>query len=466
LLALLVSVFGAAAVEAARAPAILKASSDGRFLVDGGGRFFFYLGDTAWELFHRLKREEAEVYLRDRAAKGFTVIQAVILAEFDGLGTPNAYGHTPLYDNDPTRPNEAYFRNVDDAVKLANSLGLVMGLLPTWGDKVGPVKWGKGPEIFTPGNARAYGEFLGKRYRKASVIWILGGDRAPETERQKEIWRAMADGLRRGDGKGHLITYHPWGSAHSGDYFHDEGWLDFNCFQSGHGSRDTDNAAMIDKDYARTPPKPCLDLEPAYEDHPVNWQPDGGWFDDADVRVRAYRALFAGACGHTYGCHDIWQFLEGGRPPVSWARTPWREAINLPGSSQVGFARWLVESRPPLKRVPDQGVFARDPGNGAMKPRACRGSDGSYVLVYLPEGGSTEIRMDVVGDAMARAWWFDPRTGRAMDAGEHATQGTGSFSAPSSGRGNDWVLVLDAASRRFPPPGIPPGKSKRRGQMG
>jgi hypothetical protein len=33
------------------------------------------LGDTAWELFHRLTREEADLYLKDRAAKGFTVIQ-------------------------------------------------------------------------------------------------------------------------------------------------------------------------------------------------------------------------------------------------------------------------------------------------------------------------------------------------------------------------------------------------------
>ena len=47
----------------------------GRYLVTERGEPFFYLGDTAWELFHRLTREEAELYLKDRAAKGFTVIQ-------------------------------------------------------------------------------------------------------------------------------------------------------------------------------------------------------------------------------------------------------------------------------------------------------------------------------------------------------------------------------------------------------
>src|SRR5215216_4273947 len=59
----------------------LKVSENRRFLVREDGSPFFYLGDTAWELFHRLNRDEADEYLRDRAARGFTVIQAVVLAE-------------------------------------------------------------------------------------------------------------------------------------------------------------------------------------------------------------------------------------------------------------------------------------------------------------------------------------------------------------------------------------------------
>lgn len=42
---------------------------------------FFHLGDTAWELPHRLSRAEAELFLRNRAAKGFTGIMVVLLAE-------------------------------------------------------------------------------------------------------------------------------------------------------------------------------------------------------------------------------------------------------------------------------------------------------------------------------------------------------------------------------------------------
>ncbi len=127
-----------------------------RYLCRADGSPFFWLGDTAWELFHRLDRDEADLYLRDRAAKGFTVIQAVVLAELDGLTAPNPYGHTPLVGNDPTQPVEDYFRHVDFIVDKAASLGLVIGMLPTWGDKWHK-KWGKGPEIFTVANARTYG---------------------------------------------------------------------------------------------------------------------------------------------------------------------------------------------------------------------------------------------------------------------------------------------------------------------
>src|SRR5688572_28808365 len=100
----LLSVCLLGAARAAEAPKRLKDSENRRFLVREDGSPFFWLGDTAWELFHRLNREEADRYLQDRAQKGFTVIQAVVLAELDGLTEPNPYGHTPLKDNDPTKP--------------------------------------------------------------------------------------------------------------------------------------------------------------------------------------------------------------------------------------------------------------------------------------------------------------------------------------------------------------------------
>jgi hypothetical protein len=90
LLALLLTIACIAPLHAADL-APLKVSKNKRFLVTGDEQPFFWLGDTAWELFHRLNREEVDRYLDDRARKGFTVVQAVALAELDGHSDPNPY---------------------------------------------------------------------------------------------------------------------------------------------------------------------------------------------------------------------------------------------------------------------------------------------------------------------------------------------------------------------------------------
>ena len=123
----------------------LKVSANKRYLVHQNGTPFFWLGDTAWELFHRLNREEADQYLKRRAEQGFTVVQAVALAEFDGLKEPNPYGDTPLLEQRPGKPNEAYFKHVDYIVDKAAQYGIVIAFLPTWGDKVFKNTWGQGP---------------------------------------------------------------------------------------------------------------------------------------------------------------------------------------------------------------------------------------------------------------------------------------------------------------------------------
>jgi hypothetical protein len=49
-------------------------------------------GDTAWELIHSTTQEECSYYLQTRAAQGFTVVQAVVLAEMDGVHKLSALG--------------------------------------------------------------------------------------------------------------------------------------------------------------------------------------------------------------------------------------------------------------------------------------------------------------------------------------------------------------------------------------
>lgn len=428
---------------------MLRVSSNKRFLMHDDGAPFFYLGDTAWELFHRLTPDEVDVYLRDRAAKKFSVIQAVVLAECDGLLTPNALGDTPLINNDPANPNETYFAYVDHIVDRAGALGLHIGMLPTWGDKWNQ-KWGKGPEIFTPDNARSYGLFLGHRYADAPIIWILGGDRAVETEQHRAIIGAMAEGLREGDGGRHLISFHPQGQQASSQYFHDADWLDFNMVQSGH-HRNQANWEFIEVDYARTPTKPCMDAEPGYEDHPAGFNLDNGYLDEYEVRKSLYWGLFAGGHGHTYGCHPIWQFWRPGRVPLSSVRRHWREALGLPGSVQQQHARALLLSRPFFTRIPDQTLITSDQGVGTQHLRATRAADGGYALIYSPTYNPFDINLEHLSGTMLVAHWYDPRTGIAQRLGDLPKTGRQTFTPPAGGP--DWILVLDDAARHFPTPG-------------
>jgi|GEM_PF-1798515 len=151
----------------------LKVSFNHLFLVRENGMPFFWLGDTIWELFHRATLVDAEYYLENRRQIGFTVLQAVVLAEFDGLKTPNVYGELPLHDQDPLKPNEKYFRHVDQVIELAGKKSLFIGLLPTWGDKIELLGHGKGLLLFNPENAFQYGQWIGRRYRDCwNVIWI------------------------------------------------------------------------------------------------------------------------------------------------------------------------------------------------------------------------------------------------------------------------------------------------------
>ena len=471
---LVVLALAAATLPAEAAMPRLRVSENRRFLAYEDGRPFFYLGDTAWELLHRLNREEADRYLQDRARKGFTVVQAVALAELDGLSDPNPYGHLPLLDNDPARPDvkegpaNDYWDHVDFVVERANALGLYFGFLPSWGDKWNK-KWGKGPEIFTPGNAAAYGEWLGRRYRDHGVIWILGGDRPVETEAHNEIVRAMARGLREGDGGAHLMTFHPTGGSGSSVPFHDEDWLDFNMRQNGHVAEFTGRYDATRADYDRTPAKPVIDGEPIYEDHPVSFKAaEFGHSIAADVRRPLYWNLFTGACGHTYGHHSVWQMWAPPRRPVNNPLLPWFEAISQPGASQMQHGRRLLESRPVLTRVPDDTVVVEGtvptamPGAGRYRFVATRDAEGRYAMVYAPVGRPFKARTAAIKGARVRAWWFNPRDGKATLIGDFANEGERSFTPPDPGEPLDWVLVLDDADRGYPPPGVgePLGSSR------
>lgn len=431
----------------------LKIASNGRYLEYSGGTPFFYLADTAWELFHRLNREEAKWYLEDRAMKGFTVIQAVALAEIDGLTEPNAYGDLPLIDNDPSLPNESYYEHIDFIINYAEKLGLHIGFLPAWGKY-----WKTGnANIFTPEKAHIYGQFLGQRYRTLPVIWILGGDQNITSTEERLNIDSLANGLKEGDKGKHLITFHPRGPGQSSRQLQDASWLDFHMYQSSHAARDHDTGLYAEYDLSLTPIRPTLDSEPRYENIPVGFYLRDHdrirRFDDYDARQAGWWSIMAGACGHTYGNNNIWQMWQPGRTPALNAKIPWFEALDHPGAYQMGHLRRFMETHAFHTLVPDQRIIVDGPVYGPSKIRAMRAADNSKIVVYTPKGKPFTLDQSIVKAAYTQQSWFDPRYGtnyefrtssRAYDGQTFQT-----YTPPTSGRGQDWVLVVQAIKKRI-----------------
>lgn len=451
------------------------------YLAYSDGEPFFWLADTAWELFHRLDRDEAVQYLENRAQKEFSVIQAVVLSEFGGLTVPNAYGDLVLADADPLRPivtrgNDSadpvaydYFDHVEYVVEQAARLNLYIGMLPCWGEYVVPRE---GHGIFdTRKQAYGYGYFIGDRFKgHPNIIWILGGDRQPdERPGAVDLWRAMAEGIADGgngkrglDGEADysttLMTHHSFSS--SSNWFHEDPWIDLHTWGSYHSDFYISRAySEAESDWGLADPKPTLNSEPAYEDHAINWLEDNGYFMAYDVRQIAYWSVFAGAAGHTYGAHPVWQFFDKGREPISFARTPWREAIDFAGARQMTILKRLMLSRPMLELVPAQSMIAGGQGEGAGHIRAIRGKN--FAFIYIPTGAVTTVRMGQISGEKVTASWLNPRTGEVARIGEFANVGTQTFDPPGlsetlswlqTGRGCDWVLVLDDAAAGFQKP--------------
>ncbi len=427
-----------------------------RYLQYEDGHPFFYLGDTAWELFHRLTKDEARMYLTDRSMKGYTVIQAVILAELDGLRVPNSNGDLPFADDQFTKPNEAYFRHVDAIINIMDSLGMVVGLLPTWGDKINKAR-GVGPVIFDKEEkSENYGKFLGNRYKNyKNIIWILGGDR--NFDGYQSVIRAMARGIAVGisgkeDYSRCLMTLHPTGRSSSSQLFHQEEWLDFNMQQNGH-CYDVDVWERISHDYNLQPVKPVMDGEPLYDEHPVCFdRAKHGTSMDFQTRRFFYHEVFSGAFGHTQGCHAIWQMWTPDRNPVNGPIRPWYESLPLIASYQMGYGRALMESRPFFTRIPDQALILDGQRDGLRHLSATRDRNGSYAMIYSEQGDSFAVNLQLLSGKKITAWWFDVRSGRSIKIGTMEKKDRQWFYPPSKGKGNDWVLVLDDDSKKYKAP--------------
>jgi hypothetical protein len=136
---------------------------------------FMWVADTNWELFHRLNRTGVDLYLADRAAKGFNVIQAVVLSKYNVTTLPIFYGDLAIDNEDVTQLNECYFSYVDFVATRAAEYGILLCLVPTWGRYINGGWYGtEGPRLFNESNAYIFGQLLGRRY--PGLPKMMGGD--------------------------------------------------------------------------------------------------------------------------------------------------------------------------------------------------------------------------------------------------------------------------------------------------
>jgi hypothetical protein len=436
-----------------KSPAKLMISENRRFLTDENGDPFFWLGDTGWLLFTKLNREDAEKYLENRRQLGFNVIQVMVLHTLDAV---NVYGDSALINNNVSLPDVTkgskfedreqydFWDHIDFIVDRAAEKGLYMALVLIWGDNV---KAGK----VSNEQAKAYTKWLAERYRKKSnIIWLNGGDiRGNDSTR---IWNTIGHTLREHD-PNHLISYHPRGRTQSSMWFHNESWLDFNMFQSGHRRYDQDDTKLcygednwryVQSDYNRIPVKPVLDGEPSYERIPQGLHDSSQpYWTDNDVRRYAYWSVFAGACGHTYGHNAVMQMHKPGDIDNAYGvKDFWFDAINHPGAKQMIHLKNLMLSRPYFERIPDQSLLAGEQGEKYDYLIATRGSD--YAFIYTYNGRNIKVNMGKISGDKVEASWYSPRNGKITRIGLYNNKGIIEFNPPGEKQdGNDWVLIID-----------------------
>jgi Protein of unknown function (DUF4038)/Putative collagen-binding domain of a collagenase len=430
-----------------------------RYLVDAVGKPFLIHGDTAWSLIADLTREDVDVYLDDRRARGFnTILVNLIETRFATNAPANAYGELPFRGQpfealaavaellpltryattaatlaiDFSTPNEAYFAHADWVLRRAAEKGFLVLLTPSYvGWQGGTQGWYRAMAANGPERLRQYGEFLGRRYRDFSnILWVHAGDYDPP---DKDLVRAIAEGIARFD-RDALHTAHCAPDTAAVEYWDREPWLDVNNVYT-YGPV---HSAVLEQ-YARREPMPLFLIESAYENEHHS--------TEQSLRTQAYQAMLSGAGGHVFGNNPIWHF-DG--PGIHGEPMSWREALDSRGAQSMTHLHSLLASVPWWRLEPDADHTLLVDGLGSEDKRAvaARTADGSLAVVYVPGSRAIAIDLAQLAGPDVAARWYDPAAGRfsAVAGAPFPASGLQRFNpAPANGSGYaDWVLVLES----------------------
>lgn len=428
----------------------LRVAPSGRHLEHHDGTPFFWLGDTWWMgLCRRLAwPTEFRQLALDRVAKGFSVVQIVAglypdMPAYDPRGA-NEAGYPWSPDWGALRP--AYFDHADLRIAELVHRGLVPCIVGCWAYYL---PW-LGLE-----KMRLHWRNLVARWGAWPVVWCLAGegampyylsdDKDRDRELQRQGWTELGRYVQEIDGFDRPVTIHPTDSGR--DQVTDDGVLDFDMLQTGHGDRNSlpNTVRLVRGSYQREPVKPVVNGEVCYEGI-------GECCRQEVQRLMFYASLLSGACGYTYGANGIWQVNRRGQPfgpsphGLSWGDTPWDDAMRLPGSQQLGLGRSILE-RFDWWRFEPHPDWAR-PHADANQPFAAyaAGISGRVRVLYLPNhlawGPPTVTALEP--GCRYQASLISPVDGHEVSLGEAMGDGNGEW-RPAVDRlpiYQDWLMVL------------------------
>jgi hypothetical protein len=443
---------GSARVEAAAGPAgaaptfPLAVAPGKRYLVDAAGRPFLLHGDTAWSLIADLTREQVELYLDDRRARGFnTILVNLIEHRFSKDPPANAYGESPFQTLDRTggagpfadfaAPNEAYFAHVDWVLRRAAEAGFLVLLTPSYaGWEGGSQGWYRAMVANGPDRLRQYGSYLGRRYRDfTNILWVEAGDYDPPN---KDLVRAIAAGIREFDPRA-LHTAHGTPDTPLMEYWQGEPWLQVNNVYT-YGPVHT--RAL--EEYGRPEGMPFFLIESAYEnEHEAS---------ERRLRTQAYQAVLSGAAGQVFGNNPIWHF-DG--PGIYDAPASWQEALNSRGAQSMTHLHDLLTSLPWWRLEPDLDHSLLTGGRGPEDERAvaARTADGSLAIIYMPDCREVTVDLARLAGPEVTARWYDPANGQFTELSGSPFPAAGARRFRPTPRRNssgfdDWLLILESPS--------------------
>ena len=425
----------------------IRASENGRYLVDSNNEPFFYQAETPWQIFITLNEKEMAELMDIRIRQGFNVIQTMSITT-----DSNVNGDKPFEGTDFTKPNVAYFEHIRKGVELAEEKGLLVGLVPAWKGCCNS-GWGEWNYIILQNGTkkcREYGRFLGKYFAGCkNLFWVQGGDNDPKEH--YDHYRQIAVGIREFM-PDVLQTYHASAGHSSSDVVNylDNAWLNFSwTYTYFHNKRNVwlyldgwgelpEVYEMNHIEYFKKPIKPFVLGESQYEgEDSVSIKPHT---PGEVVRRQAYWSVLSGSCGHAYGS---W----------CWGVTrEWRKVEKDVGAWQMGHVRKFFEPIPWYRLVPDTENYLIVDGAGTYSKTdyatAAYLPDFSLVVIYIPPTGVGSRNLtintsDIKGKIQAQ--WFSPVTGIYTPATYIKKGKVLKITTPGnhSKGGNDWILLIE-----------------------